>query len=141
MGRVTIRIVPSPSGTGGANTQPISHLLLRCTVRTVYRSTVLTIDGRPRRDFFDSPNGMETVQRLDVGRWHVHSLPGEYVAAYNIVSAGGFELSLSQSSLAPLMDERDRAAGAMRQHCATLAKSTEMIDNFEQHCSLRESEP
>ena len=61
---------------------------------------------------------METVQRLDVGRWHVHSLTGEYVAAYNIVSAGGFELFLPQSSLAPLMDERDRAAGAMRQ-CLT----------------------
>ena len=39
---------------------------------------------------------------------------GVYVAAYNIVSAGGFEFSLSQSSLAPLMEECDRAVGAMR---------------------------
>ena len=78
------------------------------------------------------------------------TLTGEYVAAYNIVSAGGFELSLSQSSLAPLMDERDRAAGAMRQHCAALHRhvqgefrdqSTDTTDNFEQHCSPRESEP
>ena len=75
---------------------------------------------------------METVQRLDVGRWLLDN--PVHVAAH--ISLGrGFRALPSKSYLAPPMDERDRAAGAMGQ------PSTEMSDNFVQHCSPRELEP
>ena len=86
---------------------------------------------------------METVQRLDVGRWLLDN--PVHVAAH--ISLGrGIRALPSKSYLAPPMDERDRAAGAMGQLCAALHRqfrdqSTEMPDNFEQHCSPRESEP
>ena len=69
----------------------------------------------------------------------------DHVAAY--ISLGrGIRVLPSQSHLDPLMDERVRAAGAMGQPCAALHcqyrdQSTEMSDNFEQHCLPRESEP
>ena len=60
---------------------------------------------------------METVQRLDVGRWLLDK--PVHVAAY--ISLGrGIRVLPSQSHLDPLMDERVRAAGAMGQPCAAL---------------------
>ena len=60
---------------------------------------------------------METVQRLDVGRWLLDK--PVHVAAYSSLGRGIRALP-SKSYLAPPMDERDRAAGAMGQPCAAL---------------------
>ena len=64
---------------------------------------------------------METVQRLDVGRC---LLDNPVQVAASISLGRGIWALPSLSSLAPPMDERDRAAGAMGQQCAALSPSS-----------------